>query len=221
MIFKQAQEIIDGRKTQTRRLVKPGEYLTEESFRSSAPSVWCTTEKVHCIRSNYYSRTEFEDVETNTVRIKWQVGKTYAVQPKRGARGLLIAPDGRVVFDAQAEIKGINAQSGVIIDAEQQHRGAAQWLIDFADYRPLRIEITALWREHVQDISAEDACAEGIDQDVCLLSNNPTPEALDRVARKIAIERYRELWDSINTRKGTRWSDNPEVWVIEFKVVTP
>jgi hypothetical protein len=190
MIFKQAQEIIDGRKTQTRRLVKPGEY---EVYKPEAAVI------AVCAVND---------------RLKWVVERSYAVQPKRGARGLLIAPDGRVVFDAQAEIKGINAQSGVIIDAEQQHRGAAQWLIDFADYRPLRIEITALWREHVQDMTLADCEAEGI--------------ASYTFARGVLSEtppdprwKYIELWDSINTRKGTRWSDNPEVWVIEFKVVTP
>lgn len=30
---------------------------------------------------------------------------------------------------------------------------------------------------------------------------------------------YRALWQSINKKKGVRWQDNPDVWVIEFELV--
>ena len=33
-----------------------------------------------------------------------------------------------------------------------------------------------------------------------------------------SIEEYESLWDTINTRHGGRWEDNPRVWVIEFKI---
>jgi hypothetical protein len=28
-----------------------------------------------------------------------------------------------------------------------------------------------------------------------------------------------ELWDRINTHKGTRWTENPNVWVLTFELV--
>lgn len=59
MIFKQIEEILNGKKTQTRRVVKDCETLLLEVD----------------------NRTT---VYTNN-RIKWQVGRTYAVVPKRGA----------------------------------------------------------------------------------------------------------------------------------------
>lgn len=31
---------------------------------------------------------------------------------------------------------------------------------------------------------------------------------------------YRAAWDRINRRPGTRWDDNPVVWVLRFKLVT-
>jgi len=60
--------------------------------------------------------------------------------------------------------------------------------------KPLRIKIIDIHRERLQMISEEDARAEGVED----------------------VEAYALLWDSINKRPGTRWADNPFVWVIEF-----
>jgi len=34
-----------------------------------------------------------------------------------------------------------------------------------------------------------------------------------------SVDAYAALWDSINTKAGTRWQDNPAVWVVRFAVV--
>jgi len=60
-----------------------------------------------------------------------------------------------------------------------------------------RVEIVSIRRELLQNITEEDARAEGV----------------------ASVAEYRALWDSINDRKGTRWDDNPLVWVISFKLV--
>jgi hypothetical protein len=66
------------------------------------------------------------------------------------------------------------------------------------------LRITAVRAERLRRISAADARAEGFDG----------PPSAD------AVQWFRELWDSINTSPGTRWADNPWVWVIEFAVHT-
>lgn len=70
------------------------------------------------------------------------------------------------------------------------------------------LEITDVRVERLQDISEEDAKAEGVS------FGNIT----DQVTGEIdcdAVEAYEELWESINGAGS--WDANPWVWVIEFK----
>lgn len=55
--------------------------------------------------------------------------------------------------------------------------------------------------ERVQEISEDDAIAEGVDWYPAL--------------KPIAL--YVDLWDSINAKRGYPWASNPWVWVIEFE----
>lgn len=67
------------------------------------------------------------------------------------------------------------------------------------------LEITAVRVERLQDISDEQALAEGVDQ-----TNTSIPG--------YARQRFQDLWESIN---GTgSWDANPWVWVVEFKRIT-
>ncbi|BCB06757.1 hypothetical protein HHSLTHF2_06470 [Vreelandella venusta] len=65
----------------------------------------------------------------------------------------------------------------------------------------ITLEIVSVRVERLQDISNEDAVAEGIG----------TP--LD--ARYAALDEFKPLWESINGAGS--WAANPWVWVIEFK----
>lgn len=72
------------------------------------------------------------------------------------------------------------------------------------------LEIINIRGERLQDISEEDAEAEGCEEDLCDC-NIP-----DCGNHKDAKEVFSELWDSINGKKCS-WKSNPWVWVIEFK----
>jgi len=151
MIFRQIDEILDGRKTQTRRTCKPGEVLDKLYIPGfgTVPAVWVND------------------------RLKWVVGRTYAIQPKRGAPGI----------------------------------------------KTHRIQITGIRQERLQDISEEDALAEGVSGMRVEETGNIVDGYEFGIVLGSAIDAYRELWDSINTRKGVRWEDNPLCWVIEFECV--
>jgi uncharacterized protein YhfF len=69
----------------------------------------------------------------------------------------------------------------------------------------ITLEVVSVRVERLNDISEEDAIAEGV---------TPTMPNLDRLDH---VDGFAHLWESING-KGS-WQENPYVWVIEFKVV--
>jgi hypothetical protein len=77
----------------------------------------------------------------------------------------------------------------------------------------ITLEIVSVRVERVQDISAGDICAEGVD---CVYEPNSTTPS-DHYNRQMWVR----LWDTINAGRGYAWNVNPWVWVIEFKQVTP
>jgi hypothetical protein len=151
MIFRQWHQVLGGLKTQTRRLVKEGDY------------VWCYPFK--SLGCDGVLERRIEMVVAANRRLRWEVGKTYAVQPERGKKSMG------------------------------------------------RVKLLSIRRERLQDISGEDAIAEGCGA-----------EGLSVPAEKcIALRTFRELWRSIypsnQSKRGDRWQDNPEVWVLEMECV--
>ena len=73
----------------------------------------------------------------------------------------------------------------------------------------LTIEITNIKVERLQDITEKDAIAEGVEPILVPPDGGSQPY----------IEGYAELWDKINAKRGYSWDSNPFVWVIEFKKV--
>ena len=168
MIFRQIDEILSGKKTQTRRVALPGpSEFGEHKYefldtRNGVPTVLCGR-------------------RGHQLRIKWQVGHTCAVVPKRGQPavwwtkdeyGDYIWLDGRIIRNKPSR--------------QREH------------FRQMRIRITAIRQERLQDISEDDAKAEGVAD----------------------VEAYRALWQAINGKTpGARWDANPTVFVLEFELV--
>lgn len=115
-------------------------------------------------------------------------------------------------------------------DNGPRQRGDAspQWWKRPAIFMPLvasriMLEITAVRVEHLNDISKEDAIAEGLDRfelygtmywrDYSLSDEDAECSPM----RECPIESYRTLWEHINGRGS--WAQNPWVWVVEFKRV--
>jgi hypothetical protein len=64
------------------------------------------------------------------------------------------------------------------------------------------LRVTAVRVERLQDISEEDAIAEGVE--------------LELVHRSGGAVAFRDLWDSLNATRAP-WASNPWVWVITFE----
>lgn len=75
----------------------------------------------------------------------------------------------------------------------------------------LTLEITGVRVERLQDISEADTIAEGVQIDVIAGD--------DGFRCSNAKGCFQELWESINGQGS--WDANPWVWVVGFKVVTP
>ncbi len=73
----------------------------------------------------------------------------------------------------------------------------------------ITLEITKVRVERVNDISEDDAFAEGIDAP--RTGKSPIGEPAE------AIYEYMRLWDVLNFNRGYSWQSNPFVWVLEFK----
>lgn len=76
------------------------------------------------------------------------------------------------------------------------------------------LEITGVRVERLQDISHDDARNEGVDA----FRDMRFATALGGITVSPAVLNFRELWDSLNAKRGS-WDDNPWVWVIEFRKI--
>lgn len=84
-----------------------------------------------------------------------------------------------------------------------------------------RFRLLEIRKEQLQQITVEDVEAEGVNVVAAmpaLVKPGTTKEQLDTLALMLAHRLFGELWDSINSKAGTRWTDNPAVWVLEFEL---
>lgn len=82
----------------------------------------------------------------------------------------------------------------------------------------IALEVLAVRVQRLQKISEEDAIAEGMRFDGTYYAGGPhsikgTPKAFH-----LATQAFADLWDSINARRAP-WESNPWVWVIQFRKV--
>ncbi|HEX5704912.1 MAG TPA: hypothetical protein VFX97_17065 [Pyrinomonadaceae bacterium] len=87
----------------------------------------------------------------------------------------------------------------------------------------ITLEITNVRVERLQEISAGDCYAEGVktvpsDQSAAFV---PGTDIIQRggTADERYIRAFAKGWDALNARRGYSWESNPLVWVIEFKVL--
>jgi hypothetical protein len=79
----------------------------------------------------------------------------------------------------------------------------------------IELEIISVRAERVQEITRNDAKAEGVSN---LWKNPPEKEEhYKRVLLNPYVANYSVLWDEINAGRGFGWNVNPFVWVIEFQ----
>ena len=195
------RSILAGHKTQTRRVVKPqpcpqGRLLG--NIRDGRP-LECTT--CHDAIRNPYGQSG----DRLWVRETWAPS---VIDPEGGS----FEEDPRN-FDIVYRADGDDAYWAAHWTRDTVVRGRAVSVPCAPTWRSprfmprwasrLTLEVTGVRLERVQDISEDDAVAEGITR-------------LER-GKCAARAHYRILWNALNAKRGHGWDTNPWVWVIEFQ----
>lgn len=113
---------------------------------------------------------------------------------------------------------------GAVVGWPERQALASKWL-DYAPsiYMPkaasrLTLLVTDVRVQRLQDISADDAEAEGVFRHVA-------EHSLEKVFRdkrgETAVQYFRELWDGLNAKRGFGWDANPWIVAITFTVERP
>jgi len=197
---KMVRAILNGQKTQTRRVVRP--------------------QPTGSVRVSPFVPSGLEDGHGKEIRCPYTIGDHLwvresigiHVRPSDGIEGVCIyradLPDGPDVTFEPHWTPSIHMP-----------RWASR----------ITLDITAVHLEHLQKISDSDAKAEGVQKnwigDDCPPEYadewmNYTPNDKEGFPCLSAKESYRTLWDAINgEREGCNWESDPWVWVVEYKIV--
>jgi hypothetical protein len=193
------QAILAGRKTQTRRIIKPqpNNKATEVIYSKQ----WIKTPWV--ARFKYPSEPECWEV-TNSYKCPYgSVGDILWVRETwRKADGM---PTG-----FPYEWKATAEQDGTPIEGP--------WKPSIFMPREacrIRLEITDIRVERVQYISEADAIDEGIESN----ESDVYKDYLTGEFYRHPKESYQSLWAKINGKES--WNSNPWVWIVEFKRIQP
>jgi hypothetical protein len=225
--------ILDGKKTQTRRVVKPQPSIApdllptraEDMLPDGSSKKFCfTIERVpgvtRYLGGNQFAR-EFSPYgqpgERLWVRETWQLLHMY----RDWATGQVddwTAWEGKVPkVRPPGYVTAFAGEPGWGSDREERGFGWRPSIFMQRWASRLSLDITAVRVERVQDISEADAVAEGVyeafaDEREEAFSVAPPGESSFPTARQY----YERLWDSLNAKRGHSWDSNPWVWVIEF-----
>jgi len=201
--------VLSGRKTQTRRVMKPQPY--KYKFGSIGMSVW---------RWLYKKKYEFQEQQN------WINACPYG----RVGERLWV----RETFTG-CDLPGFGDIPCIVYDDEWEGdeykpREARPWARKFGripsihmprDASRINLEITDIRVERVQEMTNKDAITEGIrflDRDSYGMQDNwGLSENNYNVMMSNALSSFILLWNSINKKRGYGWDVNPWVWVVEFK----
>lgn len=196
--------ILEGRKTQTRRVVKP------------EPPDWCAKFGYTAFtpRGSISGRGVFKDEGPAEKFFR----SPYGVRGTRlWVREQLSRPDGDpwlYAADRQPVIVAAEDETAMIVWAHHKEQDYCLSIHMPRWASRIILEVVSVRVERVQEISETDARAEGYPK------NLPDCDIMHFGGGRVARHWYRDLWNAINGKRPNRsWADNPFVWVVEFKVV--
>lgn len=211
--------ILDGSKTQTRRVVKEslqrviasmdgdtesGCVITWSEDGHGGPGWYAHSAEYPEEGAEYLGKGPYRLGDRLWVRETWhpaaRLGTEYLIEYK--------ADESERTVDAGWEGPTPTIDAAI---------GRSAWLpsIDMPRWASrLTLEVVGVDVERLQDITGEDVLKEGVGQPI------GTPLVYGSVtAEWLRTREFAPLWDSINAKRGHSWESNPWVWVVEFKRV--
>jgi hypothetical protein len=198
--------ILEGRKTQTRRVIKPQPVALGASGNFGLAAKFGGGRKP--LRTPYG-----QPGDRLWVRETWAPVDQLADRVER---------EDPVCVGYRADYSAISHESDNVHQLDVTHWN---WEHSSVRWRPsifmprwasrLTLEVTDVRVERLQDISEKDAKAEGIDTSIV----DPSPrEPINAKNYVWARDAFRDLWDSINADRAP-WASNPWMWVVGFRRV--
>ncbi|HDR8930544.1 hypothetical protein [Burkholderia vietnamiensis] len=219
--------ILEGRKTQTRRIVKPtGAHHIfqfrgrEEARGTDEPTgewAWCRAERVisEHIRCPYgkpgdrlWVREAFRLTSDFDGDSPTRVGERCLDAGYRAPW----APVRYEVDGAERDWRWVGTPPGHEVTAGRAR--ASMHMPRWASR--ITLEITGVRAERLQSISESDARAEGV-----TIEDHHMRGYCAGAFRPPSIRAFHDLWDSLNAARGHGWDANPWVWVVEFRRIEP
>lgn len=210
--------ILAGRKTQTRRVVKPQPLVGDGGCWFPEPPQKPTSRARHYANEAHMRRglpLDFQFYGAPGDRL-W-VKETW--QPRASARAVgwevTYAADGSVFFHDVDRVPG---------SWKFPKAAAIGWVTPLFMPRwasRLTLEVTGVRVERLNAISEEDAKAEGVERfDTGWRDySSERPGEPTGACFAEARDSFRTLWESINGEGS--WESNPWVWVVDFRRATP
>ena len=223
--------ILEGRKTQTRRIIKPQPLVHNDVIKMPIPI------DEYSKLLGEYTKKGYTQIYTKGVLegmiaplCKYEIGDVLWVRetwtdptPDQSGYPILYKADFPMTYH------GTEADLTETITLQAKDYKWKPSLFMPRDACRLFLKIKNIRVERLQDISEDDACDEGIE-----ILDSPNCDAGDynsyprnyMISEKDAdgfpyfkdgeyIKSFQSLWESINGEKS--WEDNPFVWVIEFE----
>jgi len=179
------QAVLDGRKTQTRRVVK-----NQDMF------------MVKDIGSVKLRPCEIKDHTQIDLKCPYgQVGDKLWVRETWWGKPAIPEKNPKIIYKADDPQAPLCWRPSIFMPKK---------------YSRITLEITDIRVERVQDITYGDIFREGVN-----VKNYKEFDGADNqfAQCQFANEKFIELWDSINEKRGYSWNVNPWVWVVCFKVI--
>lgn len=216
---------LEGRKKATRR-VCPVQPVRDEDGQWHVLYPW--GEGGHGIYPTFKKmRDEFDRVvmahcpyqrERLWVRETWRY--------KSAGLGLLGDPGATVEFRSNGEVRSYRLTAAEYKKLEDQRKRDEKAERDWHVWRPsiflprwacrLQLQVDNVRIEQLHDITVEGIIAEGIKVPDIDPDADEHPDGQEVKRRQYAYQRWRELWDSINSKRGFSWAANPMVFVVDY-----